>query len=197
MSKTCTSCNMTLDKQFFYKRSARKKAISSECKQCLQQRALDFKRTKKGWMARAFQAMKQRERKRGHCSIDYNLGDFERYISLNKDFDKLYNKWVKSGYKKSLAPSVDRLEDTLGYSIGNIQITSWKDNNKKSHEYNSNGKSVRKYTPVLQYFDGKLVGRFFSIAEAGRKTGIPSKYIQRVVNGDRNKTCGFEWRTDG
>jgi hypothetical protein len=48
------------------------------------------------------------------------------------NFYELYNNWIDSGYKKSDKPSVDRIDDYKGYSFDNIQLMTWKENNKKN-----------------------------------------------------------------
>jgi hypothetical protein len=46
---------------------------------------------------------------------------------------------------------------------------------------------------VLQMKDGIVVGKYISIMEASRQTGIPFRSISRVARGERKRTHGYEW----
>ena len=58
-------------------------------------------------------------------------------------------------------------------------------------KYYSRGK---KSIPIEMLKDGKIVGVFESIGQAGKKTGIQRRNINAVILGDRKKAGGFEWR---
>lgn len=50
---------------------------------------------------------------------------------VKESFMEIYNDWVKSGFKTNLMPSIDRIDNDLGYSLGNMQWLSKHDNNVK------------------------------------------------------------------
>jgi hypothetical protein len=55
----------------------------------------------------------------------------EEFIKLaldSRDFEKLYNKWVKDGYDLNASPSVDRINNSGNYEIKNIQFITRYDN---------------------------------------------------------------------
>lgn len=53
---------------------------------------------------------------------------------------------------------------------------------------------IEKMKKVYQFTtDGKLVGEYKSIAEAGRAVGVRKETISMVVNGKRNTAKGFIW----
>lgn len=47
------------------------------------------------------------------------------------EYNKIYNNWVKSGYDRKLAPTIDRINNSIGYIIENIQFLSMIDNVNK------------------------------------------------------------------
>lgn len=48
-----------------------------------------------------------------------------------KRFMALHQRWEDSGYKRSLAPSIDRIDNSKSYHIGNLQWLSVRDNSSK------------------------------------------------------------------
>ena len=62
----------------------------------------------------------------------------------------LFLKWQSSNYKRNLAPSIDRKDDTKGYSFENITVMTWKENDKKASE-NYRGKKHYKFKDKKHY----------------------------------------------
>lgn len=48
-----------------------------------------------------------------------------------KKFMIYYNKWVQSNFKKRLAPSIDRINNKIGYKVENLQWLSQSENASK------------------------------------------------------------------
>lgn len=57
------------------------------------------------------------------------------------------------------------------------------------------GRSLE-YRPVNKLFNGKVVDRFFSLAEASKITGINIANIDKCLHGYRKSAGGFEWEYD-
>ena len=74
-------------------------------------------------------------------------------------------------------PSVDRIDDNIGYTISNIQLMTWGENDKKAHDDMRDGKLIggNKNKPVLQFTkDGKFIAEYISQNEASRQNEINS-----------------------
>jgi len=62
--------------------------------------------------------------------------EFFRWVfkkESKKEFMRLYNNWTSSGYQRKFSPSIDRINNKLGYVIGNMR---WITQQENSHKYN-------------------------------------------------------------
>ena len=48
------------------------------------------------------------------------------------DFERLYKEWQESEYSRKLTPSIDRIDNTKGYTGDNMRWITHSDNSKKS-----------------------------------------------------------------
>jgi hypothetical protein len=46
-------------------------------------------------------------------------------------FQKIYLAWKKAGFPKKLSPSIDRIDNTKGYELNNLQWLTHQDNSSK------------------------------------------------------------------
>lgn len=54
------------------------------------------------------------------------------YKKENMDtFKKLHKEWAESNFERKLTPSIDRIDNSKGYTIDNMQWLSLTENNKK------------------------------------------------------------------
>ncbi len=141
---------------------------------------------------------------------DYSLPSYSReelidYLLNNQTYLDLFKDWENSGFKKELAPSVDRIDDYKSYSFENIQIVTWGYNNEKYSQDTLSGKSVKTCKAVDQLdLEGNFIKRFYSQQEAGRQLKIDSSKISAVCIGKSVKkgtrtsipktANGFKWR---
>lgn len=148
-----------------------------------------YYKTKKGVIRVIYKTQIFSSKKRNHVLPLYTKDELREWLFLN-GFEKLYQNWVKSGYKKYQKPSVDRLDDYKPYSLDNIRLVTWQENEDKSHFdlKNALSKSGEQCKPVLQFdLEGNFIREFISHNEAQRQTNIFQIY--NVCNG-KNKTAG-------
>ena len=106
-------------------------------------------------------------------------------------FHSLYTDWVLSGYDKMLIPSIDRIDNNLGYNFDNIQLLTYAQNREKAFEESRNGELIinNPHKPITQYdLEGVKLNEFISISDASRKLNISKGNISLNLNGKR-KTC--------
>ncbi len=59
---------------------------------------------------------------------DYTKDQLSDWLYEYTDFIQVYREWVRGKYQKDMKPSVDRLDDSLPYTMDNIQLVAWIDN---------------------------------------------------------------------
>jgi hypothetical protein len=94
-----------------------------------------YEKTLNGFLMRAYRNMKSRiagiQSKKAHLYAGKSLmsrEDFYAWSQGNEDFLRLFTAWVVSGYERRISPSVDRIDATRGYEIGNIRWVTFSEN---------------------------------------------------------------------
>ena len=193
--KKCNKCGEVKPFEKFYKNKSIKNGIDSYCKVCSSEMCKNRRRSLYGKAERIFTKQKQSSKIRGHHPPLYTKDEFIDWILRNEDYLRLHNQWVDSGYKKSLAPSVDRINDYKGYSFDNIQVTTWGENERKGHSDRKNGINNKHSKAVVKCdLNGVELDSYHSISNAEKKTGIEKSSICRACNGRYKTAGGFKWR---
>jgi len=60
-----------------------------------------------------------------------SLAELQEIARSSPKYHRLFEQWVSSGYKRSLAPSIDRIDHTQGYRADNIQFITQSENARK------------------------------------------------------------------
>jgi hypothetical protein len=55
---------------------------------------------------------------------------FYEWAKNDEDYKRLFNSWVNSEYERKLSPSIDRIDSTKGYVLGNIRFITHSENSK-------------------------------------------------------------------
>lgn len=161
--------------------------------------------SKEGKLAHAYQQQKQRCVKKGWPAPTYNQEELVTWGMSNPQYHALFEAWENSGFRKELSPSIDRLDDYTSYTLDNIQITSWKDNNHKGRYWQVIGENTKNSLAVDQLdMSGVFINRFHSIKAAARALSIDDSKIGNVCKGVPVKkgrgfstpvsAGGFKWR---
>jgi len=154
-----------------------------------------YMRTKKGILASIYGHQRHSSKRRGHIMPTYSKEELGEWLFSHKDFDTLYGEWICSGYLKETKPSVDRIDDSIGYSLSNIQLLTWDGNRVKACNDQFIGKLICTHRKVIQLsIDGVEICEYNSASEASRVTGARQQLISACCLGKRNKTSGFKWK---
>jgi len=192
--KICTKCKINKNKSEFKRNSAYKGGYVRICKSCNLKDNNKWKLSKKGVITTIYNSQKESSKKRNHNPPMYILSELREWLFNDWIFNLLYDNWVNCGYLKDMKPSVDRLDDYKGYSLDNIQLMTWKENNRRSHVDRYKGINNKTSKRVAQYnLNNSLISEYYSISEASRRTGCNNAHIGSCCKGKRNTTGGFKW----
>lgn len=208
----CPDCT----KQRQVRLDAYKSAATSCCRTCTNLRrptkpeellfnSTSYYHSKIGKLSNIFQQQKMRCRNKGWEQPTYTQNELTAWGMGSKKYHTLFEQWETSGFQKDLSPSVDRLDDYKTYSLDNIQLVTWKENNDKGRYWQVIGKNTKNSLAVDQLTeDGDFIQRFHSMMEASRVCGIDNSKIGNVCRalpikkGNRMSTPktagGFKWR---
>ena len=196
--KKCTRCNKVKPIDEFYRRRSgvkNKYSRYSNCKDCCSKINLNRSRSIRGKALSLFSSQVSRTKINSLPNVSYSKTDFLNWLLSNDKYITFYSEWVKSGYDKMKAPSVDRLDDYSGYSFENIRIVTWEENKLKYHKESMNGINNKKNKAVIKMdLNGNDIEEYHSMQHAARKTGIEQSNIWKACNGEIKKSGGFKWR---
>lgn len=189
--KTCPFCNeiKSLNEFSFCQKSL--DGHSRRCKKCDQWRHRSFE----GKLRSMYRSQFASSKKRKHSPPVFSLEEFKDWAIAN-GYQKVYSAWVSSDFNRYLAPSADRLDNALSYSLDNIQLVTWGINEQNANIARTAGLIVNHHTAVNQLTkEGVFIRSFVSQAEAARHIGVPQGNLCQVLNGKarRKSVGGYKW----
>ena len=195
--KNCKRCKQLKALDAFSKASANSDGHSHTCKPCVVDRNREYWRTPEGRMSQIYAIQTVSSKERGHPPPQYSRKELTVW-AFNQGLVELVTAWADSGYSKDLAPSVDRLDDSKGYSFSNIRLVTWQENNEKMYADRKVCNRITRQNRKVQQLDevGNVLATFDSIAFAARSTGITRININDVCRGKKHclTAGGFYWR---
>lgn len=183
--KTCIDCHTTFPLTAFVPKPSNKGGYEHRCRTC---RSIKYNKSSPERTCRKiYLSQVHNSVNRGHALPAYTLEDFTTWVLNQPAFSMLYTAWEAAGYPKNLAPSVDRKNDSEGYTLSNIQLMTWAENRAKGHASKKSNTLIVNQRPVAAYNkDGSLHKRYLSMSEAMRDfggVGAQSWGISTVCNG--------------
>ncbi|MCK9331237.1 MAG: hypothetical protein M0Q94_15280 [Candidatus Cloacimonetes bacterium] len=193
--QVCKQCNETKPLEMFIASKRNTNGKSYTCKTCFCINTKAYRKTIDGMIRNIYETQVAKSKKRGHSSPTYNLLEFTNWIKSHDNFIDLYNNWVNSNYDTKLRPSADRLENDKGYSIDNIRLVTWDENNHKEHTNKLLGINIKHNRAVIQYdMNMNFIQEHCSIRMASRKLNCLHSGIMRCCKGRQKYAYGFIWR---
>lgn len=157
---------------------------------------MNYRKTKLGLASEIIRHQRQTSKKRNHPAPNYSLCQFRLWLMSQELYHILFENWEKSGYKRDLIPSVDRIKNDKPYSFDNIQLMTLEQNVNKAAREMICGKLINRHIQIIQIDKNTLlpINKYCSLMDAYRKTGIDFSHISKVLNGKLKSTGGFYWR---
>ena len=138
--------------------------------------------------AQMHSGQRARSRKRGWKPPQYTLEELRLWLRSQPRYEALRIKYMITKDKMD-APSCDRIDNSKGYSLDNMQLTTWREN--KSRQWKDSRKVVLQYT-----MDGEFVAKYKSCIEVMELTGFHKSNIASVCNPNKREKShkGFVWK---
>ncbi len=97
-----------------------------------------YEKTKSGFLMRLYRNMQSRvtgvQRKKLHlyafCSL-LSREEFYKWANDSREFHLLFENWKLNEYKRTLTPSVDRVDSFLGYELSNMEWVTHSENSRR------------------------------------------------------------------
>lgn len=193
--KKCTCCKEYKCKKLFGKKKANISGLDSWCKKCYAEKMDKKRKTKRGVLRKIYDSQIGSSKSRGYALPRYDFNEFLEWALSKEEFHIIFKIWKESGYEKNLVPSVDRLDDYKSYTISNIRIINWKENNDKGNSDRINGINNKQSKSIIQLSKDRLfIAEYYSIHEAERQTKIPNQNIVKVCKNKRKTAGGYIWK---
>ena len=197
MTKKCKTCKTEKPLQDFSASAANAGGFAHSCKSCVCLRNKQYWQSPKGRISYIYSTQRANSKVRNHPLPDYSKAELFDW-AIKQGLHQLIADWKAAGFPKELAPSVDRLNNDQGYSLNNIRLVRWKDNNEQMYLSRKIGHTVtRQNKRVVQYaLTGEKIAEYPSIALAARTTGITRTNISAMCVGKPHvkSVGGFLWK---
>ena len=196
--KQCTKCKVTKSLIDFYIETSRIDGHKNECKKCSSKTALAHSRTREGLCKVIFYSQIKSSVKRKHNPPTYTKKELIKWMLSQFNFESLYSNWVKSHYAKLYRPSCDRINNSKGYSLDNIQLVTWQKNDTRQRKELKEGVAPSATHKVTCKFDlnGNFIEEYVSATDASIKNKAHRSAIMSVCNSKYgfNTAVGYYWR---
>ena len=178
--KTCSTCKKELSLDLFDKQTTGKQGRRADCKECKKR----FTRSKRGIAKSIYATQVASAKRRKYLPPTYSEDDLYQWLKALPNFHEIFEGWVDSGYLTRFRPSVDRKDDYISYTLDNIELVTWNENNQKGYSSKITGDNNKKNLAVdMLDMDGKFLERFYSVSEAARRfNGVPSNIVGAINN---------------
>ena len=194
-TQICNNCKESKQQKEF--RVHKTTGIIKVCSECEIKQCRERRKTKQGVISAIYGSQISSTKKRNHSPIAYTNKILSEWLLNDWTFNMLYDNWVNCGYKRAMKPSVDRIDDSKGYSFDNIRLVTWKENDSKGHYNRKNAITTQGSLckAVIQYdLNMNKISEYHSISEASRQTSSMASKISLCCKGERGKTNGFKWK---
>jgi len=193
----CTKCwqEKTLDSFWPDKQNTLRYNKASWCKECNNIRVKNKSKTKIGLLTKIYSKQKTISKIRNHQPPTYTKIELSEWFWKQINANEIYKTRKESWYLKELIPSVDRLDNNKWYSLNNIQLLTWKENESKQHKEIKNWTTVWYYKKVIQLtLEWTIINEYHSASYAARENWLTTWNITSVCRWASKTAWGFMWK---
>jgi len=191
--KNCQICNEYKELTAFSLQKSNADGYSHRCKACVAAASKRYYKTLHGVMVHMLNSEKNAAKERNHVQPVYTKEEFFSWL-YSQGIEQYYLTWKNAGYKKDIRPSVDRIDSTKPYTMDNIRLVTWAENNNAAYnERKTCHRITRQCKSVNQIKNGNVIASFKSIAMAARETGVQRANINATCTGRASQAGGYFW----
>lgn len=197
--KYCTKCEIAKPISEFNK-VPNTDRYRSECKDCKSLINKEYARKPENVIRTSWHHNNYHSELRGHEAPSYSYKELKDWAFSQAKFFSLYEAWISSGYNRRMKPSIDRIDDDKSYSLDNIQLVTFGENEDK---YRQQVRDGRENTGLLngghclvvqKDLYGNIIAEFVSQSQASRLTGVRQGCISACCLGIQKTAGGFIWQ---
>lgn len=178
--KCCIACKLFKSTHMFSKHKGFNDGRRSTCKQCYN---IWQKSDEVRFVRKMYATQKASSTKRKHAPPNYTEKDLYDWIVSQKNFKLLWKNYQNSGQLKELAPSADRIDSNKPYTIDNLELVTWGENDARGAKDTKSGKLITQHKKVRAVnLDGTTHKIYVSLHEAARDVKGSATNIQRVAD---------------
>ena len=133
---SCSVCDENDVRKFRKDRKA-PTGLATRCRVCEAAAKKKRDRSFEGKIKKLYSGMKDRTRKHGHKEQVLPKEEFMDWVLTETHYAGLHERWVEGEYVTELSPSIDRIENTIGYIKTNIRMCTWEENHKAMNKFKS------------------------------------------------------------
>lgn len=180
--KTCKDCNTEKPYSDFVPKASCKDGYEIRCREC---RAIKYSKADPFKVFRKlYHSQCTHSVDRGHPHPAYTLNQLIEWADEQPNLISIWEAYVASGYKTDLRPSVDRKNDSLPYTLCNIQLMTWQENRRKGAASKKEGTLNARQRPVIAlHLDGRFYKHYVSTIAAARDVSGYTWGIITVADG--------------
>lgn len=178
--KTCIACGLAKPFAEFSKHSGFSDGRRSTCKQCynVEQKSDPFR-----FFRKIYATQKASSTKRGHPAPTYTLEALIAWADAQPHLPSMWLAYQNAGHPRRLAPSIDRIDSNLPYTLSNLELVTWEENDRRGRRDTKLGTKITQHKAVAAFKqDGSLHKLYASLHEAARDVGGNPTNIQRVAD---------------
>ena len=187
-------CNKCLHEKKTLKCYKKRNSFQPSCKKCQLKERTAFNHSKKGLISIMYTTQLRSSKKRNMPAPTYSRVEFHEWLHSQKKFHKLYDNWQRLDFQKDYVPSVDRKNNSIGYTMSNIQLITWLENKTNGELSNSNGDFSNSVSVTQLSLGGDFIATYTTMSKATKESGVGHKEIRKVISGEHSQAGGFLWQ---
>lgn len=194
-TRVCSKCGQEKPLSQYHKDKYTKSGYTLSCKKCRNNKNTLIRHTPRGVISQIYNHQRECSVRRGHPQPQYTKEELIDWVMSQPNWESLYKRWVENNYLKKLRPSLDRLDNSLGYSFDNIELVDWQENHRRQSQELKSGIGGRNRV-VLQYsLDGEFLNEYINVEKASKETNTNKTSlctVARSVGGSKEKHTRYQ-----